>query len=387
MAPSRGPFKPPKVTSSIEFEAMLENMTESSSDDDEDISLHSAKPGDSLSPRTTEAVFSHLLQEQDDEASSSAAFSPPDRDSIGPLESSLESPASSLCATGPRRLPPREAVPASPRTPGGSLLEAAAAASPRPSGGSPRSPPRGGDALSPRSPGGDGDDAFSPRSPTKNGGDAFSPRSPTKNGDDAFSPRSPTKNGEPRRRRRRRIEPGTWKIANVIGQGSFGAIYLGLNMNTGELMAVKELPIRRARDVAELRQEIDILATLEHPNIVKYLGAEVKDADDAGGPALYIMLEYVPGGSVRQLLEAFEKFSESVVRIYGNQILKGLAYLHDNAICHRDIKGANILLDEKGLVKLADFGASCNYELDACAKVQAGTPYFMAPDCRRSTSR
>ena len=253
MAPSRGPFKPPKVTSSIEFEAMLENMTESSSDDDEDISLHSAKPGDSLSPRTTEAVFSHLLQEQDDEASSSAAFSPPDRDSIGPLESSLESPASSLCATGPRRLPPREAVPASPRTPGGSLLEAAAAASPRPSGGSPRSPPRGGDALSPRSPGGDGDDAFSPRSPTKNGGDAFSPRSPTKNGDDAFSPRSPTKNGEPRRRRRRRIEPGTWKIANVIGQGSFGAIYLGLNMNTGELMAVKELPIRRARDVAELR--------------------------------------------------------------------------------------------------------------------------------------
>ncbi|EGB06488.1 hypothetical protein AURANDRAFT_3365, partial [Aureococcus anophagefferens] len=178
--------------------------------------------------------------------------------------------------------------------------------------------------------------------------------------------------------------PGTWKIANVIGQGSFGAIYLGLNMNTGELMAVKELPIRRARDVAELRQEIDILATLEHPNIVKYLGAEVKDADDAGGPALYIMLEYVPGGSVRQLLEAFEKFSESVVRIYGNQILKGLAYLHDNAICHRDIKGANILLDEKGLVKLADFGASCNYELDACAKilvsVQAGTPYFMAPE-------
>ena len=116
MAPSRGPFKPPKVTSSIEFEAMLENMTESSSDDDEDISLHSTpKPGDSLSPRTTEAVFSHLLQEQDDEASSSAAFSPPDRDSI-PLESSLESPASSLCATGPRRLPPREAVPASPRT-------------------------------------------------------------------------------------------------------------------------------------------------------------------------------------------------------------------------------------------------------------------------------
>ncbi|KAK7254447.1 hypothetical protein SO694_00011044 [Aureococcus anophagefferens] len=87
MAPSRGPFKPPKVTSSIEFEAMLENMTESSSDDDEDISLHSTpKPGDSLSPRTTEAVFSHLLQEQDDEASSSAAFSPPDHGSI-PLES------------------------------------------------------------------------------------------------------------------------------------------------------------------------------------------------------------------------------------------------------------------------------------------------------------
>ncbi|KAH8059419.1 MAP kinase kinase kinase [Aureococcus anophagefferens] len=337
MAPSRGPFKPPKVTSSIEFEAMLENMTESSSDDDEDISLHSTpKPGDSLSPRTTEAVFSHLLQEQDDEASSSAAFSPPDHGSI-PLESSSRAPRarSARRARGACRAS-RASVAADAR---GSLLEAAAAASP-------------------------GRRARAPEPAARR-----EPAEPRRGRRRRVQPEAPP-NGE--RAAWRRIEPGTWKIANVIGQGSFGAIYLGLNMNTGELMAVKELPIRRARDVAELRQEIDILATLEHPNIVKYLGAEVKDADDAGGPALYIMLEYVPGGSVRQLLEAFEVL-ESVVRIYGNQILKGLAYLHDNAICHRDIKGANILLDEKGLVKLADFGASCNYELDACAKVQAGT--------------
>ncbi|KAK7234285.1 hypothetical protein SO694_0020706 [Aureococcus anophagefferens] len=139
MAPSRGPFKPPKVTSSIEFEAMLENMTESSSDDDEDISLHSTpKPGDSLSPGRRRPCSSHLLQEQDDEASSSAAFSPPDHGSI-PLESSLESPRELALRDGPAApaaARARASVASSGR-PGGSLLEAAAAASPRPSSASP----------------------------------------------------------------------------------------------------------------------------------------------------------------------------------------------------------------------------------------------------------
>jgi mitogen-activated protein kinase kinase kinase len=97
-----------------------------------------------------------------------------------------------------------------------------------------------------------------------------------------------------------------------------------------------------------------MLRTLSHPNIVKYFGSDISE-DDQG---VDIILEFVPGGSIRQLLDKFQAFEERLVKIYTRQMLEGLKYLHDNDIIHRDLKCANVLVDNMGIIKLSDFGAS-----------------------------
>ncbi|XP_044428633.1 mitogen-activated protein kinase kinase kinase 3-like [Triticum aestivum] len=104
--------------------------------------------------------------------------------------------------------------------------------------------------------------------------------------------------------------------------------------------------------IRELEEEVKLLKNLSHPNIVRYLGT-VREED-----TLNILLEFVPGGSIQSLLGKLGSFPEAVIRKYTRQILQGLEYLHSNAIIHRDIKGANILVDNRGCIKLADFGAS-----------------------------
>ncbi|XP_048544064.1 mitogen-activated protein kinase kinase kinase 3-like isoform X1 [Triticum urartu] len=104
--------------------------------------------------------------------------------------------------------------------------------------------------------------------------------------------------------------------------------------------------------IRELEEEVKLLKNLSHPNIKRYLGT-VREED-----TLNILLEFVPGGSIQSLLGKLGSFPEAVIRKYTRQILQGLEYLHSNAIIHRDIKGANILVDNKGCIKLADFGAS-----------------------------
>ncbi|XP_037430899.1 mitogen-activated protein kinase kinase kinase ANP1-like [Triticum dicoccoides] len=104
--------------------------------------------------------------------------------------------------------------------------------------------------------------------------------------------------------------------------------------------------------IRELEEEVKLLKNLSHPNIVRYLGT-VREED-----TLNILLEFVPGGSIQSLLGKLGSFLEAVIRKYTRQILQGLGYLRSNAIIHRDIKGANVLVDNKGCIKLAGFGAS-----------------------------
>ncbi|CAK0784650.1 hypothetical protein CVIRNUC_007854 [Coccomyxa viridis] len=184
-------------------------------------------------------------------------------------------------------------------------------------------------------------------------------------------------------------EPGGpvhWTRGELIGQGAFGKVYMGLNNETGQLMAVKQVAISKDKHVAGrvrehldgLEAEVNVLRRLDHPNIVRYLGT---DRDDEH---LNIFLEFVPGGSIASLLNKFGSFKESVIRVYARQILLGLDYLHKQGIMHRDIKGANILVDTTGLVKVADFGASKQIEdlvtMDSGQKSIKGTPYWMAPE-------
>lgn len=176
-----------------------------------------------------------------------------------------------------------------------------------------------------------------------------------------------------------------WKRGEVVGQGAFGVVYLGLNTESGELMAVKQMALEEVstKELSSLENEINLLRSLRHPNIVRYIGTEITPA------SLSIFLEYIPGGSLKSLIEKFGSLEENVVRSYTRQLLLGLEYLHRNGIAHRDIKGANCLVSNDGVVKLADFGASKHWRPTAVAgsSVQSnksgdikGTPSWMAPE-------
>jgi mitogen-activated protein kinase kinase kinase 3 len=173
------------------------------------------------------------------------------------------------------------------------------------------------------------------------------------------------------------IKRGKWSTGAKIGVGSFGVVRVGMNRKTGTLMAVKSIAVGPAV-IKDIQTEIDLLKSLDHINIVRYLGAETD------GTHLHIFQEWVPGGSVTSLLQKFGPFSMQVVRAYLFQILSGLAYLHDNHILHRDIKGGNVLVNDAGIVKLADFGSSkrlAQHQLNAMENLtMRGTPYFMAPE-------
>ncbi|XP_031270169.1 mitogen-activated protein kinase kinase kinase ANP1-like isoform X3 [Pistacia vera] len=179
--------------------------------------------------------------------------------------------------------------------------------------------------------------------------------------------------------------PIRWRKGELIGCGAFGRVYMGMNLDSGELLAVKQVLIaensaskeKTQAHIKELEEEVKLLKDLSHPNIVRYLGTAREEE------SLNILLEFVPGGSISSLLGKFGSFPEAVIRTYTKQLLLGLEYLHKNGIMHRDIKGANILVDNKGCIKLADFGASKQVvELATVsgAKSMKGTPYWMAPE-------
>lgn len=179
--------------------------------------------------------------------------------------------------------------------------------------------------------------------------------------------------------------PIRWRRGELIGCGAFGRVYMGMNQDSGELLAVKQVSIaagnaskdKAQAHIRELEEEVKLLRNLSHPNIVRYLGTTRDDEN------LNILLELIPGGSISSLLGKFGPFPEAVIRNYTKQLLQGLEYLHQNGIIHRDIKGANILVDNKGCIKVADFGASKKVvELVTVsgAKSMKGTPYWMAPE-------
>ncbi|KAK5952874.1 mitogen-activated protein kinase kinase kinase [Knufia fluminis] len=185
----------------------------------------------------------------------------------------------------------------------------------------------------------------------------------------------------------------TFKIirGQLIGKGTYGRVYLGMNATTGEFLAVKQVEVnhkaaahdkdRIAEMVKALDVEIDTMQHLEHPNIVQYLGFERKEY------SMSIYLEYISGGSVGSCLRKHGKFEEPVVKSMTIQTLKGLKYLHDESILHRDLKADNILLDLDGTCKISDFGISKKsddiYRDDITNSMQ-GSVFWMAPEVVRT---
>ncbi len=182
-----------------------------------------------------------------------------------------------------------------------------------------------------------------------------------------------------------------WFKGQLIGKGTYGRVYLGMNATTGEFLAVKQVEVSKKAAgedknkmkelVAALDLEIDTMKDLDHVNIVQYLGCERKES------SISIFLEYISGGSVGSCLRKHGKFEEPVVASLTRQTLSGLAYLHREGILHRDLKADNILLDLDGTCKISDFGISKKsdniYGNDASNSMQ-GTVFWMAPEVVRS---
>ncbi|ODO07690.1 hypothetical protein I350_03261 [Cryptococcus amylolentus CBS 6273] len=188
-----------------------------------------------------------------------------------------------------------------------------------------------------------------------------------------------------------------WIKGALIGAGSFGSVYLGMDAHNGLLMAVKQVELstgsqkndeRKRSMLSALEREIGLLKELQHENIVQYLDSSA-DANH-----LNIFLEYVPGGSVAALLSNYGAFEEALVRNFVRQILTGLNYLHERDIVHRDIKGANILVDNKGGIKISDFGISkkaensesVSYRIRTNRPSLQGSVFWMAPEVVKQTS-
>ncbi|KAJ1275564.1 hypothetical protein BS78_05G145500 [Paspalum vaginatum] len=170
-----------------------------------------------------------------------------------------------------------------------------------------------------------------------------------------------------------------WKKGKLLGSGTFGQVYLGFNSEGGQMCAIKEVKVisddsNSKECLRQLNQEIMLLSQLSHPNIVQYYGS------DLSNETLSVYLEYVSGGSIHKLIQEYGPFGEAVLRNYTAQILSGLAYLHGRNTVHRDIKGANILVDPNGDIKLADFGMAKHISAYTSIRSFKGSPYWMAPE-------
>ncbi|KAI8344954.1 hypothetical protein BD560DRAFT_411770 [Blakeslea trispora] len=189
-----------------------------------------------------------------------------------------------------------------------------------------------------------------------------------------------------------------WIRGELIGKGSFGRVYHALNVEAGEWIAVKQvdLPTTKAdyanpqmREMKDaLFREISLLEDLDNEYIVQYLGYDVDEEEGH----INIFLEYVPGGSIASCLSKTGQFEEPLVRFLTQQILMGLAYLHNRNILHRDIKAGNILLDQNGVCKITDFGLSKlsgqdkAYDPHSNNSVMRGTVFWMAPEVVKGTN-
>jgi serine/threonine protein kinase len=166
---------------------------------------------------------------------------------------------------------------------------------------------------------------------------------------------------------------GKYKILSTIGSGGFGTVYLAEDTWIDKKVALK-VPHRQGVDFGELLREPRLLASLNHPNIVTILTAEKQEN------VFFIVMEFVPGETLEAIVTREGALDVSRALDYTCQICNAVDHAHRQNVLHRDLRPSNVLVDERGLVKVADFGTSRFLEIAAHGTTVIGSPPYMAPE-------
>jgi len=170
---------------------------------------------------------------------------------------------------------------------------------------------------------------------------------------------------------------GKYELCETIGRGTFSKVKRARNTETGEIVAIKIINISSLQKEGmekQMKREISVLKAIQHDNVVRLI--EVLKSSNH----FYIVMDLITGGELFDKIVASKKFDEKTARRYFQQLVDGLSYCHKKGIAHRDLKPENLLLGNKDILKISDFGLSGLAKNNTMLSTICGTPHYVAPE-------